>query len=175
MIPVFEHHCTKTSEMCAPRINFLKAQARCLKTALLQTTVAGIPAAAFVPSTTGPCQDPPRRLGGEETVLDRNHGGGCAVLFGRLQKKVQSLFEAGDPRWQCLLACWQVCVGVVRVQQMNRARPVKLAPWTLHCRCPRGRQHPLRSGFHFALPAAFLNGWGWAQRWFQGYQRLPAV
>ena len=90
-----------------------------------------------------------------------------------LEERVQSLYEAGDPRWRGLLSSWMVCFGVLRYKHIERARMVKLTPVTMHGYCPKGKQKANRGGFSFSIPATFISGWQWASALFRDINALP--
>lgn len=55
-------------------------------------------------------------------------------MIAALEEKIQSLYEAEDPRWRCLLSSWLVAFGVLRHKHIMRARPVKITPSTFPLR-----------------------------------------
>ena len=89
-----------------------------------------------------------------------------------LEEKIQSLYEAGDPRWRGLLSSWLVAFGVLRYQHIMRSRPVKVTPCSFHGYCPKGKQKANRGGFSFSIPATFINGWAWGSALFRDYSSL---
>ena len=93
-------------------------------------------------------------------------------MIAALEERIQSLYEAGDPRWRGLLSSWLVAFGVLRYKHIMRARPVKVTPCSFHGYCPKGKQKANRGGFSFSIPATFINGWAWGSALFRDYSSL---
>jgi hypothetical protein len=88
-------------------------------------------------------------------------------MIAALEERIQSLYEAEDPRWRGLLSSWLVTFGVLRYQHIMRARPVKVTPSSFHGYCTKGKQKANRGGFSFSIPATFVNGWAWGSALFR--------
>eukprot|EP00438_Fugacium_kawagutii_P021873 Skav233042 [mRNA] locus=scaffold909:1189508:1199209:- [translate_table: standard] len=115
-------------------------------------TVPAVPRAAAGPKGQAPVAEP--------------------VLIPILEDRVKELHDLGDERWSALLAPWVICFGMVRYAHVMRTEPIKLTGAFLHCRCSRGKQHQHRSGFDYAIPGTFLNGFPWSRELMELYRTL---
>ena len=79
-------------------------------------------------------------------------------MIAALEERIQSMYEAGNPRWRGLLSSWLVAFGVLRYKHFMRARPVNITQSTFHGYCPKGKQKVNRGGFSFCIPATFVVG-----------------
>ena len=111
-------------------------------------------------------KNPPKQARPEQAVAVE------PPMVAALEEKIQSLYEAGDPRWRGLLSSWLVAFGVLRYQHIMRSRPVKVTPCSFHGYCPKGKQKANRGGFSFSIPATFINGWAWGSALFRDYSSL---
>ena len=111
-------------------------------------------------------KNPPKQARPEQAVAVE------PPMVAALEEKIQSLYEAGDPRWRGLLSSWLVAFGVLRYQHIMRSRPVKVTPCSFHGYCPKGKQKANRGGFSFSIPATFVNGWAWGSALFRDYSSL---
>ena len=111
-------------------------------------------------------KNPPKQANPEQAVAVE------PPMIAALEERIQSLYEAGDPRWRGLLSSWLVAFGVLRYKHIMRARPVKVTPCSFHGYCPKGKQKANRGGFSFSIPATFINGWAWGSALFRDYSSL---
>ena len=111
-------------------------------------------------------KNPPKQANPEQAVAVE------PPMIAALEERIQSLYEAGDPRWRGLLSSWLVAFGVLRYKHIMRARPVKVTPCSFHGYCPKGKQKANRGGFSFCIPATFVNGWAWGSALFRDYSSL---
>ena len=93
-------------------------------------------------------------------------------MIAALEERIQSMYEAGNPRWRGLLSSWLVAFGVLRYKHFMRARPVNITQSTFHGYCPKGKQKVNRGGFSFCIPATFVNGWSWGLALYRDYSAL---
>lgn len=93
-------------------------------------------------------------------------------MLGHLEDTIVGCCGINDPEWLCLMGSWMVAVGVLRHRHLERSTPRKVTLGFLHAHCSKGKQRRLRSGFDFAIPASFSNGWPWLDHWLRWWKQL---
>ena len=92
-----------------------------------------------------------------------------------MEEECQRMCEAGHPCWIGLLSQWWQAFGCFRLKHLKRSMLQRLSGSFLHCHCRRGKQKHRSSGFDFALPAVFMNGFVWTEPFMAAWKKMPAA